>query len=250
MLFPKGSWDFDPQGQWNYTRKSLNAACDSMRIAQVTGFLGSGKTTFLIAVAKELDSRGMKVATIVNDVGHINVDRKCMEVHGLHAKEISGGCICCEVQGTLTTTVTNIYMSFRPDIILVEPTGVAIPLGLRQAAAETIKKMPKLLEQSPIVTFVDAMRIDKLMNNVRRLVETQIIEADAVLINKVDAVDQERLRKVTEMVRSLNPDVRLLYGSARTGQGVKDVADLMANGEAVVYDLTEAEDRFDRKYGE
>ena len=221
-----------------------------MRIAQVTGFLGSGKTTFLIEVAKELNSRGLKVATIVNDVGHINVDRKCMEVHGIDTMEISGGCICCEVQGTLTTTVTNIYMSFKPDVILVEPTGVAIPLGLKQAAAQTVKKMPKILEQSPIVTFVDAMRIDKLMNNVRRLVETQIIEADAVLINKVDAVSEERLRSVTELVKGLNPEVRLIYGSARTGQGIKEVADLMVNGEAVVYDLTDAEDRFDKKYGE
>lgn len=212
--------------------------------------MGSGKTTFLIGVAKELNSRGLKVATIVNDVGHINVDRKCMEVHGIDTMEISGGCICCEVQGTLTTTVTNIYMSYRPDVILVEPTGVAIPLGLKQAAAETVKKMPKVLEQSPIVTFVDAMRIDKLMNNVRRLVETQIVEADAVLINKVDAVSDERLRQVTEMVTGLNPEVRLFYGSSRTGQGVKEVADLMVHGQAVTYDLSDAEERFDRKYGE
>ncbi|MCG7844756.1 MAG: hypothetical protein MIO90_04935 [Methanomassiliicoccales archaeon] len=221
-----------------------------MRIAQVTGFLGSGKTTFLIEVAKELNSRGLKVATIVNDVGHINVDRKCMEVHGINTMEISGGCICCEVQGTLTTTVTNIYMRFRPDVILVEPTGVAIPLGLKQAAAETVKKMPNILEQSPIVTFVDAMRIDKLMNNVRRLVETQIVEADAVLINKVDGVDEEKLNRVTILVKDLNPNVLLLYGSSRTGKGVKDVANLMVNGKAVTYDLSEAEDRFDRKYGE
>ncbi len=221
-----------------------------MRIAQVTGFLGSGKTTFLIEVAKELNNRGLKVASIVNDVGHINIDRKCMEIHGINTLEISGGCICCEVQGTLTTTVTNIYMSFRPDIILVEPTGVAIPLGLKQAAAETVKKMPKILEQSPIITFVDALRIDKLMNNVRRLVETQIIEADAVLINKVDAVDENRLRMVTDMVRELNPQVLLLYGSSRTGKGVKEVADLMVKGKAVTYDLAEAEDRFDREYRE
>ncbi len=212
--------------------------------------MGSGKTTFLIEVAKELNSRGLKVATIVNDVGHINVDRKCMEVHGIDTMEISGGCICCEVQGTLTTTVTNIYMSYRPDVILVEPTGVAIPLGLKQAAAETVKKMPRILEQSPIVTFVDAIRIDKLMNNVRRLVETQIIEADAVLINKVDAVNEERLHHVTEMVRGLNPEVRLYYGSSRTGQGIKEVADLMVQGKAVVYDLSDAEERFDKKYGE
>ena len=216
----------------------------------MTGFLGSGKTTFLIEVAKELNARGLRVATIVNDVGHINVDRKCMEVHGIHTLEISGGCICCEVQGTLTTTVTNIYMSYKPDVILVEPTGVAIPLGLKQAAAETVKKMPKILEQSPIITFVDAMRIDKLMNNVRRLVETQIVEADAVLITKVDAVDQKRLDHVVKLIKDLNPKVDLLYGSSRTGQGVKEVADLMVSGKAVVYDLTDAEQRFDKKYGE
>ncbi|MBN1109983.1 MAG: hypothetical protein JXA45_04400 [Methanomassiliicoccales archaeon] len=221
-----------------------------MRIAQVTGFLGSGKTSFLIEVAKEMSSRGLKVATIVNDVGHINVDRRCMEVHGIHTREISGGCICCEVQGTLTTTVTNIFMSFRPDVILVEPTGVAIPLGLRQAAAETVKRMPKMLEQSPIITFVDALRIDRLMDNVRRLVETQIVEADVVLINKVDAVDALRLQCVTDMVRGINPQVRILYGSSRTGQGVKEVADLMVHEKVSGQDMTEAEDRFDKEYGE
>jgi len=151
----------------------------------------------------------------------------------------------------LTPSVNStLFGLVKTPTLLVEPTGVAIPLGLKQAAAETVKKMPKILEQAPIVTFVDAMRIDKLMNNVRRLVETQIVEADAVLINKVDAVDQVRLDNVTKLVMDLNPHVELLYGSARTGKGVKEVADIMVHGKAVVYDLTDAEDRFDKKYGE
>jgi hypothetical protein len=66
----------------------------------------------------------------------------------------------------------------------------------------------------------------------------------------VDAVSEERLGHVTDMVKGLNPDVRLFYGSSRTGQGIKEVADLMVHGKAVVYDLTDAEERFDKKYGE
>ena len=91
----------------------------AMRIAQVTGFLGTGKTTFLSALAQELADRDQKVAIIVNDVGHINVDQKLMESRGLNVKEVAGGCICCEVQGTFTTTVFNLHMGFKPDIILV-----------------------------------------------------------------------------------------------------------------------------------
>ncbi len=65
-----------------------------MKIAQVVGFLGSGKTTFLIELSKILVDRGYKIAIIVNDVGKINLDAKFIEMYGLKANEISGGCIC------------------------------------------------------------------------------------------------------------------------------------------------------------
>lgn len=206
-----------------------------MRIAQVTGFLGTGKTTFLSALAQELMSRGMKVALIVNDVGHINVDQKLMESRGLDVKEVAGGCICCEVQGTFTTTVLNIHMSHKPDVLLVEPTGVAIPWGLKQAAEEASRRSGLNIVHAPIVTFIDGLMLPEQMPVVGRLISTQVLEADAVMINKVDVCSEEDLAACEELLREMRPELRILHGSGRSGQGVAELADLLLGEESSRY---------------
>lgn len=106
-----------------------------MKIAQIAGFLGSGKTTALMRIVDGLVSRKNRVAIVVNDVGDISVDAKFIEAHGLKAKEISGGCICCQIAGSFAETLAMLHDSFDPDIVIVEPSGVAIPWGLKRAAS-------------------------------------------------------------------------------------------------------------------
>jgi len=220
-----------------------------MRIAQVTGFLGSGKTSFLTKLAEELIGRGYKVAVIVNDVGHINVDQKVMSSHGLNVKEVAGGCICCEVQGTFTTTIMNLHMSHKPDIVLVEPTGVAIPWGLKQAVAQASKNSGLEMIHSPIVTFVDCVSVEEQMIIVARLIATQIREADAVMINKTDICTDDEIKKCRELVKSIDPNARIMLGSAKTGKGVREMADLVVNETSKKYDEAMEEGRFKEQYG-
>ncbi|MDD3399032.1 MAG: GTP-binding protein [Candidatus Methanomethylophilaceae archaeon] len=219
-----------------------------MRIAQVTGFLGTGKTTFLSALAQELADRDQKVAIIVNDVGHINVDQKLMESRGLNVKEVAGGCICCEVQGTFTTTVLNLHMGFKPDIILVEPTGVAIPWGLKQAAEEASRRSGLDITHAPIVTFVDGLMLPEQMQLIGRLIGTQIMEADAVMINKVDICSQEDIAECERIIQELNPGVRILHGSGRKGTGVGTLADMILSEESGRYHSAVQEGVFQEQY--
>ena len=219
-----------------------------MRIMQVTGFLGSGKTSFLTKLALELIERGYKVAVIVNDVGHINVDQKVMSSHGLDVKEVAGGCICCEVQGTFTTTIMNLHLSYKPDIVLVEPTGVAIPWGLKQAVAQASKNSGLEIQHSPIVTFVDCASIEEQMIFVGRLIATQIREADAVMINKTDICTDEEIEKCFEIVKKIDGSARIMLGSAATGKGVKEMADLVVNETSKKYDEAMEEGRFKEQY--
>lgn len=219
-----------------------------MRIAQVTGFLGTGKTTFLSALAQELTDRGKKVAIIVNDVGHINVDQKLMESRGLNVKEVAGGCICCEVQGTFTTTVMNLHMSHKPDVILVEPTGVAIPWGLKRAAEEASRRSGLDITHAPIVTFVDGLMLPDQMKLVGRLISTQILEADAVLINKVDLCQDDDINDCEKIIHDLNPLARVIHGSGRTGMGVDLLADMIMDEESGCYRSAVEEGIFKEQY--
>ena len=83
--------------------------CDNLKVSQIAGFLGSGKTTALMKIVDELMQRGDLVAIVVNDVGDISVDAKFVEAHGLKVKEISGGCICCQHSNLLRTLRTPSY---------------------------------------------------------------------------------------------------------------------------------------------
>ncbi|MCX6650354.1 MAG: hypothetical protein NT131_01655 [Methanomassiliicoccales archaeon] len=220
-----------------------------MKIAQVAGFLGSGKTTFLIELAKILVDRGHKIAIIVNDVGEINVDVRIVEMYGLKAKEISGGCICCQIAGNFANTIAVLQKTFHPDLIIVEPSGVAIPWGLKRAAEYSEEEMDETIVHAPVITLVDALRIEELMHSVRRLVETQIREADVVFINKIDSATQEKIDLSVQFSRSINPKAEIMFGSGRNNEGVREAADLIEIRTSPRYDESCEKEMLKRDYG-
>lgn len=208
-----------------------------MKVAQIAGFLGSGKTTALMRIVDGLVRDGRKVAIIVNDVGDISVDARYIEAHGLKAKEISGGCICCQIAGSFAETIAKLYDSFAPDIIIVEPSGVAIPWGLKRAAEYAEAKTEVVIEHAPVITLVDASRIDLMMKAVKRLVETQIREADICFINKVDIASEEDIAKAGELIREMNDHAEIHRMSSETGEGIE-------------YAVKAIEDRISPRYDE
>lgn len=221
---------------------------DIMKIAQIAGFLGSGKTTALMKIVDELTKRKHKVAIVVNDVGDISVDARFIEAHGLKAKEISGGCICCQIAGSFAETLAKLHDSFDPDIIIVEPSGVAIPWGLKRAAEYSEAKTVVHIEHAPVITLVDATRIELLMRAVKRLVETQIREADICFANKVDAATEEQIKKTEELIREMNPTCEIRRMSAETGEGIMYAVDQIESGFSPRYDESMEEKRLEKDY--
>src|SRR5574337_204530 len=98
-----------------------------MKIVQIAGYLGSGKTTLILALSKQFAAEGTRVAILVNDVGAVPVDGAVMKEYGLTVKDIGGGCICCQVSGSLLKTLEALARDVRPDIVIIEPTGIAVP---------------------------------------------------------------------------------------------------------------------------
>lgn len=220
-----------------------------MKIAQIAGFLGSGKTTLLMKVAEDLVQRGHKIAIVVNDVGEINVDAKFIESYGLKAKEISGGCICCQIAGSFANTLAILYETFDPDIVIVEPSGVAIPWGLKRAAEYSEAESEVVIEHAPVITLVDATRIDMLLHAVKRLIETQIREADVVFINKIDAATQDQIEQSRALITSINPRAEISKSSSRTGLGMSKIADIIESQISPRYDEALEKELLKQEYG-
>ncbi|MGD2079526.1 MAG: GTP-binding protein [Nitrospirota bacterium] len=192
-----------------------------MKLVQVAGYLGSGKTTFIVTVAKRLSSEGVKIAILVNDVGGIPVDGKVMEEYGLSVKEIGGGCICCQIAGNLRKTLGILARTYQPDIVVIEPTGMAVPGSVK----DVVRGGGMDVSFGPIVVLFDLSRAEKLLkfDPLRRLVSTQIADADIIALSKADTVSAEQVEDSRRAVSSMNPGARTVTLSVNTGEGVDEV---------------------------
>ncbi len=196
-----------------------------MKVIQVAGFLGSGKTTAIVALAKKLSGDyGKKVAVIVNEIGDVPVDAKVAEQFGLKVAELGGGCLCCELLISLAETLVALAREFAPDLVLIEPTGVALPEQVREGVRLGGGRVP--IEAGPVVVMFDALdREDQLSeNSIGRFVRRQLGGADIVAINKVDAVEERRVRDCEAGVREAAPGARVMRVSAVRGDGIAELA--------------------------
>ncbi len=194
-----------------------------MIICQLAGFLGSGKTTLLVRLGKELGKAGKRVAVIVNEVGEVGVDGAVIDAYGLRSVELTEGCICCSLSGSLQNTLRIISKEYKPDIVLIEPTGLALPSKINAIVRTSMVEV----ERNVSVALVDAFRAEKLFKDTKAFFSRQIAGVDAIAINKVDLVTADQLREIEGMVRDLNPKPPIVHLSAKTGQGFAELVNTL-----------------------
>jgi G3E family GTPase len=184
----------------------------------IAGFLGSGKTTVLLEVARSLTEAGARVAVIENEIGEVGVDGGYVREQGLPVQEIFGGCICCTLQIGLVQTLETLAATHSPDWVLLEPTGLASPGDILGLLVDHVEDLDVLR----VLTVVDAARWPMLLEIVEPLVTAQLRSADVVAVNKADEVSAEALEAVLASVQSLASDhARVLAISAAKGAGMR-----------------------------
>jgi G3E family GTPase len=190
-----------------------------VNILFIAGFLGSGKTTMLLEVARAMAEDGLRLAVIENEIGEVGTDGGYVREQGLPVQELFGGCICCTLQAGLVETLRAVESQYAPDWVIVEPTGLAAPGDLPGVVIDNCPDVDTIR----VLTLVDAPRWPMLLEVVEPLVAAQLEAADVVAVNKVDEVDGQALAAVIESVRALAGKGAVLPVSAATGAGIKDL---------------------------
>lgn len=199
-----------------------------MILCSIAGFLGSGKTTLVIDLSRRLAGEGRKVAIIVNEIGEVGVDGALMSAYGLQMKEITEGCICCALSNTLMNTLQQLAKEYDPDVVFIEPTGVALPSKINKVVRTSLVDFDKKFS----VCLVDAYRAPRINREAGAFFATQIKGSNLIVISKIELVDSMELVSVIDMVRSINPKAKIHTLSARNNLGVDALKNIIL-GESV-----------------
>lgn len=174
-----------------------------MNVVILGGFLGSGKTTMLMHLAKVITRQSdvsrdeIRIAIIENEIGTAGIDDKMLG-GGYAVKNLFAGCACCTLAGELCAAVDDIGKKLRPEWLIIEATGVAYPGGIKRRLQE------ELALEARIITLVDASRWRILSAAMESLVSGQLEDASAILINKIDLVSYDTLIEVETSVKGYN----------------------------------------------
>lgn len=198
-------------------------------VTVITGFLGAGKTTLIRHLMQ--NPQGKRLAILVNEFGTVGVDgdilKSCADANCPveNIVELANGCICCTVADDFIPTIEALMaMPERPDHILIETSGLALPKPLLKAfdwpairSRITVDGVVALADAeavaagrfAPDVAAVGAQRAadDSLDHEtpLSEVFEDQIACADIILLTKADLAGDAGLAAARSVIEAELP---------------------------------------------
>lgn len=181
-------------------------------IIVITGFLGSGKTTFL---SKLLKQKGMsRTAVIINEFGEVGLDHALVEHSDEDILELQNGCICCTIRADLTNTLVSLIDkvekgSIKPfDRVVVETTGLADPAPIIHTLMRSFE-LHENYKLDGVITLVDAVNGSNTLDNHTEAVKQAAI-AERIILSKTDIADIDTKQALIDRLKTINPSTPIL----------------------------------------
>ena len=180
----------------------------------ITGFLGSGKTSFLGQYLRANNDKG--IAVIINEIGQVALDQRVLRSSVDYTKEqmlyLNAGCVCCNRRVDLVESLRNVLNGYdsrgeKLQKVIIETTGLANPAPiLWTLLSDTF--LGAHFEAQGVVACIDALNgFLHLENDEAR---EQIIFADSILLTKTDLQSDEKALSVLRAeILGLNPSVEI-----------------------------------------
>ena len=198
----------------------------------ITGYLGSGKTTLLNRILT--NTKGIRFAVIVNDIGEVNIDASLIQKGGVVSQQddslvaLQNGCICCSLKMDLIAQLHDLAAQKAFDYIVIEASGICEPAPIAQTLCSYAQMVPGFAQDGlPVLdcicSVVDALRIrdefdkgDALAHFVPKeedlaaLVIEQIEFSNMILLNKASEVSEDELARIKSIIRAIQPTAEII----------------------------------------
>lgn len=179
----------------------------SVKIDIISGFLGAGKTTLIQKLLKQ-SFNGQKVVLIENEFGEIGIDGSILKQAGIQIREINSGCICCTLVGDFNLALKEVIQQYRPDRILIEPSGVGKLSDVMKACQKIAVKED--VQINLCIAVADALKYRMYSRNFSEFYNNQIENAKTVILSRTQKMDDKKLAEVVKEIHARNPNASVI----------------------------------------
>ena len=221
-------------GQTKASSRVAANAPERIRFMVVSGFLGAGKTTTMIALGEHMDKNHGHVGLIANDLGANLVDTNLTQTSGCTVEEIASGCICYQMDNTIDKIRR---LKDRDGCVFVMSDIPGCGVGaLDHTYHRLADDCADWITLSPFMVVVDPERLRMLLpekadinlpEELVYLMKLQLEEADLVVLNKTDLLSEEEIARDVAFLEEACPDVPVMAISALEKTGIPELADYL-----------------------
>ena len=177
-----------------------------MKIDIYSGFLGAGKTTLIKKMISE-GYKNEKLMLIENEFGQIGIDGGFLKESGINITEMNSGCICCSLVGDFSEALKQAIITYHPDRIIIEPSGVG-------KLSDVIKATESVLDENVILngltTVADVNKCKMYMKNFGEFFNNQIEEAKCIVLSHTTGASEHKIEECVALLREKNAHATII----------------------------------------
>jgi G3E family GTPase len=173
----------------------------------VTGFLGSGKSTFINNLL--LQNKETKFGLIENEFGDVSIDAKLLSnFKPEQIIELNNGCICCTLFNEFSLALQELVKkNDHLEQLIIETTGIADPEPIIEPFF-TDADLKRLFELSGTICLVDSVHFQEQIGGFEQ--QKQILFSDLILLNKSKEMSEKNLAQIRQKVVAFNPTATII----------------------------------------
>lgn len=204
----------------------------------VSGFLGSGKTTAMMALTQYFTKHHGKSAMISNDLGGPGLaDNRLARLGGCNASELTGTCICYQTEN-LVNRLNQLFQEEGCELVLSDIPGFGV--GALDHVYHTLdREYHGQFPLAPFTVVCEPLRIRALMDGreaeLSYILKSQLLEADLIVLNKCDLLSADEKDAMLAYLQENYPDADRVGISALTGEGLEALSQKLIQGTASMH---------------